>query len=72
MASASETSFKTLLERDCPFLSGKISVSKVTSTYPDNSMGVEFLINFSGIAGDFNQYSLKPAADLAGVNIAYS
>ena len=38
----SENEFKNVLERDCSFLAGKISVSRLKSTYPNRKMGLEF------------------------------
>ena len=72
ITSVSATSFKNVLERDCSFLSGNISVTKMTSTWANNAMGVEFQINFHGIAGDLGQYELKSGIDpLVGVDIVY-
>jgi hypothetical protein len=72
ITSVSATSFKNVLESDCSFLSGNISVTKMTSTWANNAMGVDFQINFHGIAGDLGQYELKSGIDpLVGVDIVY-
>ena len=50
VSSVSANRFKSVLESDCSFLAGKISVTMLTSTYSKKVMGVEFQINFQGIA----------------------
>ena len=72
ITSVTAASFKNVLESDCSFLSGNISVTKMTSTWATNAMGVEFQINFHGIAGSLGQYELKSGIDpLVGVDLVY-
>ena len=52
-------SFQKVLETDCSFLAGKISVTELSTTYASRSMGVEFQVSFHGVAGHLNNYELK-------------
>ena len=38
----SADAFRSVLESDCSFLSGKISVTKLTTTYSSSVLGTEF------------------------------
>lgn len=64
---------KNVLQEDCSFLSGKISVEQLTSTWSKKAMGFEFQVNFFGVAASLNQYELKSGIDvpLAGVDIVF-
>ena len=61
--------FKNVLEADCSFLSGGISVQKLAN----NVMGIEFQIDFHGIVGELGQYKLHSAQEnpLIGVDLIY-
>ena len=72
VTSVTASSFKSVLEADCSFLAGKISVTRLTATYAaGNAMGVEFQVNFFGVAGDLGQYRLIPGieAPIVGVDV---
>lgn len=73
ITSINANQFKGVLEESCGFLAGKISVTKLDTTYPSNAMGVEFQINFHGIAASLDLYSLATTGPdpLVGVNIVY-
>lgn len=47
-----EAVVKTRLENDCPWLKGGIDVTRVTSTWSDKKMGIEFQVHFHGISGE--------------------
>ena len=42
IATITTKTFKSVLERDCGFLAGKISVSMLDTKYKRQAMGVEF------------------------------
>ena len=46
----SASGLKAVLETDCSFLKGKISVSKLTSTWSKTSLGTEFMVDFFGVS----------------------
>ena len=48
------SSFKAILEADCAFLAGKISVSTRTANYARTSMGVEYEIKFKKMNASVN------------------
>ena len=73
IADVSAKSFKSVLEEYCGFLAGKISVTKLDTTYASNAMGVEFQVNFHGIAATLDLYSLQSgfADPLVGVEVVF-
>jgi hypothetical protein len=63
-----------LLESNCSFLKGKITVRQRYDTFPTNKMGVEFEIDFHGVKGSLKVYEAKtsPAEPLEGKNIVFA
>ena len=63
-------SFQQVLETDCSFLAGKISVTELSTTFASRSMGVEFQVSFHGVAGSLSDYELNSGFDpLVGVDV---
>ena len=54
----SASNLRTVLESDCGFLDGKISVESLETTYSKSSMGKEYQINFFGVSAEVGQYRM--------------
>ena len=64
---------RRFIEEDCSFLSGKISVSQLTSTYPDPNVGYEYEIHFKGLSQPVGLYEMKSSfsSPITGATIVY-
>ena len=64
---------RQLIEHDCSFLKGKIVVTKIDSTYKDDSIGIEYEIFFEGMNGPVDQFRIVSSDDdpLEGTDIVY-
>ena len=49
IVSASAADFQAILENDCSFVRGLIEVERITDTYSDRNIGVEFQIRFNDV-----------------------